>query len=280
MPAEQAQSFSSRFNSRFSFGTDGNLTGRFGLNVLDDLITGIDDYMAASAAGRQSVHYLGPAMLGAFMWLDDPELLKRIAECPHACVAFTKQERPFGQAKLARLRDTLNRCPGFPAYALPELGTLALRDASGRPLVVGPSTSLPNLTIHCLRTVGYRKTHGRLVPLLHAKMVLLGDLRWHDEDELGYPTETLDFSPRRLWIGSANGTTASRLSLEFGCWQTEPELLRQAQQFLTQVIAHSEDIDPDSDNMEPDLVEVEFDDEAMIEALALAGEYWDEDGEV
>ncbi len=108
-------------------------------------------------------------MLGAFMWLDDPELLNRIAECPHACVAFTKQPRPFPQAKLARLRDTLDRCPGFPAAALPELETLALPDESGRPQVAGPSTRLPHLTIPGLRTVGHRKTGGRLVPLLHAK---------------------------------------------------------------------------------------------------------------
>ena len=30
-------------------------------------------------------------MLGAFMWLDDPELLDRIADFHRACVAFTKQ---------------------------------------------------------------------------------------------------------------------------------------------------------------------------------------------
>lgn len=228
MPVERALSFSSAFNSRFSFGKDGNLTGRFGLNVLEDLIAGIDEFMAVAAADRKSARSLGPAMLGAFMWLDDPELLKRIAECPHGCVAFTKQPRPFPQAKLARLRDTLDRCPGFPAAALPELETLALRDEIGLPQIVGPSTRLPHLTIPGLRTIGYRKTGGRLVPLQHAKMVLLGDLRWHDEDELGYPADILSFWPRRLWIGSANGTAASRLSLEFGCWQTEPELLRRA----------------------------------------------------
>jgi hypothetical protein len=117
------------------------------------------------------------------------------------------------------------------------------------------------------------------VPLLHAKMVLLGDLRWHDEDESGYPADSLSFWPRRLWTGSANGTTASRLSLEFGCWQAEPELLRQARQFLTQIIAHSEDLDPDSGNMDPDLAEVEFDDEAMAEAMAEQSGFPDEDDE-
>ncbi len=54
MAANQVPSFSSRFNSQFSFGNDRKLTGRVGLNVLDDLIAGIDEYMAAAAAGRKS----------------------------------------------------------------------------------------------------------------------------------------------------------------------------------------------------------------------------------
>jgi hypothetical protein len=72
-------------------------------------------------------------------------------------------------------------------------------------------------------------------------------------------------------VGSANGTFSSRSSLEFGCWLGEPELLRQASQFLAQVLRHSEDLDPDSDAMEPDLVDPEFDDEAMADAAFLDG---------
>ncbi len=33
-----------RFNPQFSFGQDGELAGRFGLNGLDDLIAGIDEF--------------------------------------------------------------------------------------------------------------------------------------------------------------------------------------------------------------------------------------------
>jgi hypothetical protein len=64
--AANQQWFSSRFNSQFSFGQDGELTGRFGLSVLDDLIAGIDEFWAAAA--RRSSRDLGPAMLGAFGW--------------------------------------------------------------------------------------------------------------------------------------------------------------------------------------------------------------------
>jgi hypothetical protein len=204
-------------------------------------------------------------MLGAFGWLNDQQLLDRISGYPYACVAFTKQPRPFKPATLARLRRALARCHGFPADALPELQTLAPRDEHGQPEVVGPHTHLPPRTIPGIRTIGYRKTGDRIAPLLHAKMVLLGELRWHDEDAFGRPADSIVFLPQRLWIGSANGTYDSRFSLEFGCWQTEPELLVQAEQFLTQVIAHSEELDPDSDDMDPDLVEVEFDHAAMAE---------------
>src|SRR5215469_11040633 len=117
MAASYVPSFSSRFNSQFSYGQNGKLTARLGLNVLDDLIAGIDEFHA-EAAHNTSARDLGPAMLGAFGWLDDPQLLKRIAEYPYACVAFTKQPRPFPPAKLARLRDALARCNGFPADAL------------------------------------------------------------------------------------------------------------------------------------------------------------------
>ena len=278
MTANGRPAFSQRFNSQFNFGQDGQLTGRFGLGVLDDLITGVDQFQAA-AAPRKSFRDIGPAMIGAFGWLDDPQLLNRIADYPHACVAFTKQSRPIPSVRRNRLRNALDRCRGFPAGSLPGLETVAFPDQSEQPPVIGPSSNLRHPTIPGLRTVGFRKTGDRFVPLLHTKMMLLGDLRWHDEDELGQPAEILRFRPRRLWIGSANGTAASRFSLEFGCWQTEPELLLQAQHFLTQVIAHSETLDPDSDNMNPDLVEIEFDDEAMIEALREAGEFLDDEGE-
>jgi hypothetical protein len=264
MAADQVPSFSSVFDSQFSFGKDGKLTGRFGLNVLDDLIAGIDEFQAA-AASHGSVRQLGPAMLGAFGWLDDRQLLKRIADYPYACVAFTKEQRPFPPARLARLRDALARCQGFPADPLPELQALASPDEHGQPQVIGPHTRLPPRTIPGIRTVGYRKTGDKIAPLLHAKMVLLGELCWHDEDPFGRPADIVVFLPQRLWIGSANGTYSSRFSLEFGCWQTDPELLAQAQRFLTQVIAHSEELDPDSDDMDPDLVEVEFDHAAMAE---------------
>ena len=78
-------------------------------------------------------------MLGAFMWLDDPQLLDRIAGFHRACVAFTKEPR-MNEAKRARFRDVLDRSRGFPATALPELEWLLPYDDEGQVPVVGPSS--------------------------------------------------------------------------------------------------------------------------------------------
>jgi len=63
MAANQAPSFSPLFDSQFIFGENGELTGRFGLNVLDDLIAGIDEFRAA-AASPTSFSYARPGRHG------------------------------------------------------------------------------------------------------------------------------------------------------------------------------------------------------------------------
>jgi hypothetical protein len=214
---------------------------------------------------------MGPAMLGAFLWLDDPELIERIAGFPHACVVITKQPRgKRQQARLAKLKPLIERSPGFPADALPELRFLMPRE-DGRPPVVGPYTAAPHLRLPALRTIGYRKVGDKLVPILHTKMALLGHVWWHDEDEFG-PADVIGFHPQRLWLGSANGTTSSRANLEFGVWLADPALLRAATRFLAEVMRHSEDLDPDPHDMEPELVDPDYDDVAFAEAAAALDE--------
>ena len=116
---------------------DSRLAGRFGTDALGGLIKGIDEF-SFDVTGRRlgRARRDGPAMLGAFMWLDDPELLERIAGFHRACVAFTKQPR-MNEAKRARFRDVLDRSRGFPATALPELEGLLPYDDEGQVPVVG-----------------------------------------------------------------------------------------------------------------------------------------------
>ena len=78
-------------------------------------------------------------MLGAFMWLDDPELIARIADFPHASVVITKQPRDNRhQARLSKLKPVLERGRGFPAEALPGLEFLMPRE-NGHPPLIDPS---------------------------------------------------------------------------------------------------------------------------------------------
>ncbi|GAA2752992.1 hypothetical protein [Kitasatospora cinereorecta] len=258
-------SFPSHFDGSISFGPQEQLRGYFGRDVLKGLVSGIDDFLAVGQ--RYGSRSLGPALLGGFMWLDDQELLDRISAFPAACVVITKQQRgKYQQARIDKLKLLAEQGPGFPARALPELADMYFRE-DGQPPVVGPGSHLPSPRIPTLRTIGYRKAGNELVPILHTKMVLLGELWWHDEDPLGGAADVIGFRPQRLWLGSANGTTSSRSNLEFGLWLDDTALLREAKRFLAEVIRHSEILDPDSSHFEPELTEPNYDDDAFAEYL-------------
>ncbi|MFF2205548.1 hypothetical protein [Streptomyces sp. NPDC058145] len=273
-------SFSHQFNVQAVAAEGGS--ARFGTNVLAGLVDGIDTFRHELERKRRS-RSLGPGMLGAFLWVDEAELLRRIAEFPSACVVVSKQPRgPRSLEKLRRVADAVKDSAGFPARALPPLEGLCLHEDGVAP-VVGPGSASPDIQLSALRSLGYRKAGDRLVPILHTKMLLLGELWWHDEDGSGTVADVIGFRPSRLWLGSANGTESSRRSLEFGLWTQDPGLMKAAQKFLVEVMAQSEELDPDSNTLTPDLVEPDYDDEQMWEAYtALADDASDEgyrDGE-
>jgi hypothetical protein len=92
---------------------------------------------------------------------------------------------------------------------------------------------------------------------------------------LGHVEDVIGFTPRRLWVSSANFTTSSRSSLEFGFWTEDDRLVQGAERFLTTALRYSEGLDPESDAFEPELVPVVFDDEAFREVLAEMN--WDDE---
>lgn len=110
-----------------------------------------------------------------------------------------------------------------------------------------------------------------LPPILHAKLVLLGHLWWHDEDGADGVADVVGFESRRLWVSSANFTGSSRRNLEFGFWTEELALVQGAERFLVRLMCSSEGLDPDADSFDPDLAPVEYDDAAMAEAWAEMG---------
>jgi hypothetical protein len=129
--SSSAPSFPFRFDpdGDFSFGPDNRSSGYFGTDVLARLIAGIDDFRATAEREYRS-RTLGPAVLGAFMWLDDPELIQRIADFPYASVVITKQSRGTRpqvierqQAKLNKLKPLLEHDSGSPPTPCPNSRT-------------------------------------------------------------------------------------------------------------------------------------------------------------
>jgi hypothetical protein len=200
------------------------------------------------------------------MWIDDPKLIEKIGELSAACIIVTKQGRKAAdRGKLDPLQALNRRTPGMPIRAFAELSGLAPK-ADGKPAIVGPYARIDGTIVPTIRTLGYRRMGQRPVPLVHAKLVLLGHLWWHDEGPLGEVDDVIGFAPRRLWISSANFTRSSRTSLEFGFWTEDLGLVKGAERFLVKLMRSSEGLDPAGDAFEPDLAPIEFDDEAMAEA--------------
>ena len=264
-------SFTNEFDNEFAVGPDERDRACFGLNVLRGLIEGIEEYVRDLR--WRSSRSLGPVLLGSSMWIDDDELIDKLGSLT-ACIVVTKQDRkPWTLKKLQRLRELNERTPGIPIRAFPSLGGLATK-VDGEPEVVGPYSQFDDAVLPTIRTLGYRSKERRQVPIVHAKLALLGHMWWHDEGALGHVEDVIGFGPSRLWISSANFTGASRRSLEFGYWTEQPELLEGAERFLVKLMGSSEDLDPDADVPDPELAPVEFDDEAMAEAVAEAR--WDD----
>lgn len=270
---EEARSFSEEFDDQFPVGTEPGNNAFFGRDVLRGLVDGIDDFIHLQQTRWRQFRSLGPALLGSAMWIDDTDLIAKLGGLSAASIVVTKQARdPQKVRKLQELQEINDRLPGLPIRAFPALGGMAPK-IGGKPVVVGPYDPMDDTVLPTIRTIGYRR-RADLPPIMHAKLALLGNLWWHDEGALGHVEDVIGFTPRRLWVSSANFTGASRRSLEFGYWTEDPALIEGTERFLLKLIRSSESLDPDADSLDPDLAPVEFDDVAMAEALS--GTEWDE----
>jgi hypothetical protein len=271
---ERKPSFPEEFDAEFGVGPEDGNKAYFGHDVLRGLIHGIDDFIELRQPRWRQARAMGPALLASAMWIDDPELIDKLEELSGASVVVTKQSRaPTQLQKMQALQDLNDRSPGLPVRAFAALIGLGPR-FDGKPTVIGPHDRMDNLVVPTVRTLGYRKRGQDLVPIMHAKLALLGHLQWHDEDAFGNPDDIVWFTPQRLWISSANFTSRSRRSLEFGFWTEDGALVERAEQFLVTAMRFSEGLDPEADWFEPDLAPVEYDDEAFREVLAEM--QWDE----
>jgi hypothetical protein len=141
----------------------------FGRDVLSRLVAGLGQ----AAQERRTERSWGPGVLGCAMWMDDPEMITVLHRMANACIVVTKQpSRKYTQAGVAALTE-LAAAKGLTQQAYPELGELAPQ-ANGRPRVVGPFAPIFDHETGAVREVGFRKVGRRLVPLVHAKILLLG----------------------------------------------------------------------------------------------------------
>jgi hypothetical protein len=173
----------------------------------------------------------------------------------NACVIVTKQPRKkYTKSDLKALID-LTATNDLAQAAYPELAELAPHQ-DGQPFIVGPSW-LDSREIGAVREVGVRKVDDHLVPIVHAKIMLLARMRWTDEHPAGYVDDHLYFVPDRLRIGSANFTKSSCASLEIGMWTEDPDLLTAARDWLLALVTLSEPIGSGPDILDPELQPVE-----------------------
>jgi len=264
------QSFGDELDFQIPLSPEGN-RAFFGRNVLQGLTDGIDDFVHERQPRweRRSYRVGAPVMLGCSPWINYGELLRTIEKLPGACVVLSKQPHTEGDVRtFARLRELNERTSMVQLRALTRLATMAPL-VDGKPKIVGPSTNIHgDHVIPTFRTIGYRKRPGTFPPIAHAKLVLLGTISWTDEDPVGGVTDHVWFNAKRLWVSSDNFTYGSRRSLEIGYWTEDAELVDGVERFLVKLIGASEDLDALSDTPDPELAEVEFDDDAMAEAAA------------
>jgi hypothetical protein len=264
------------FSDHFSFSRplgpaeEGN-RAFFGRNVLQGLIDGIDDFAhERQPRWERGTHRIGaPVLLGCSPWITDDALLVATAKLPGACIILNKApRRTRDPAALQKLRELNEKTSGVPLRALSGLSHKAPKIA-GRPQIMGPYDAVdPDAQLPTFRTIGYRKATKIQPPIAHAKLALVGNICWTDEDPVGGVTDYIWFSPKRLWVSSANFTYGSRQSLEFGYWTEHTELMKSVQSFVVSLIGVSEDLDAAADTPDPDLADIEYDDYAMAEAAA------------
>jgi hypothetical protein len=127
---------------------------------------------------------------------------------------------------------------------------------------------LEGMRFESLRVAGVSKQSNSTVPLVHAKLLLLGAICYSDEGPGGHLGDFYTFEPRQVWLGSSNLTRNARRNLEFGIWTDDPSLLAHTKKYLSNLLTYTEPFDSYRAHPEPELVPYEFDEEAMAEAAA------------
>jgi hypothetical protein len=151
--------FPKEFEDAFAVGPEPGNNAFFGLNVLQGLVDGIEDFInERQPRWRPAVRLLGPALLGSSVWIEDGGLIDKISHLHAASIVVKKQSRkPSGVAKLARLTALNKQTPGMPIQAFSALSGLAPK-IDGKAVTVDPHDAYPHeVSIPTIRTFGLRQ---------------------------------------------------------------------------------------------------------------------------
>src|SRR6266508_3759637 len=145
-------------------------------SVVDDLIDGV---VAFAARPRESTHrrWSMPAAIGCVPWMSHERLTATLGGC---CIVITK-----GANDLRAARALHANGQALPTVYLPGFDEVGLVGPNGQRPLIGPSGmasgSLDELGP--VRRAGWRG--DRSAPLIHAKLLVLGDAWGYDNDEEG-----------------------------------------------------------------------------------------------
>ncbi len=186
-----------------SWGPDGRCRIWFGGEVIDGLAQVIDEHVAAEGRRRETAS----AALGCVPWLTHQGIAARLARLSACCVVVDKGRRQLASALATADNGFPNVCPVCATGCRTQT---AMRQCSASTARCPSTRSAP-----CAPWV-WRVT-GAAKPLLQAKLLVLGRLRWPEIGPYEGPTEeVLKFEPQSVWWGSANWTETSRSHLELG----------------------------------------------------------------
>jgi hypothetical protein len=224
-----------------------NGSAAFGPGVFDDLVAGVAEFLESHPS---------PAALGCIYLLTNREFAHLLATFDALCIVLDKGA---SMAAAAELEESNRR---FPIDALAQLG--------------GMVTELGGQEVGPMRLAGVRGV-DRNRPLLHAKLLVLGNLiEQHFETPVGEYSEWR-FEEERVWIGSANWTYLTKDHLEIGLWIDDRQLVTYATEFLSDLISFSEPFGSTAILPTPELQAYEPDPEMLREYFDEYNEYNEND---
>jgi hypothetical protein len=236
------------------WGTDFSNRAWFGGGVVDGLCDVLDEYLSRRMSR--------PAAIGCVYLLDSPAVIDRLTALDACCIVVDKRSQspqPLSQLKQCG-RPLCNTDISGLEFTAPS------EDAHD----IGPGMDFPCHEVGPVRVAGHRSRPG--VPLLHAKILVLGNLA-----TISMPGDDIHtwrrFVPNAVWQGSANWTAASSSHLENATLCEDEMLVDRATSFVAKVIAFSEPADSEWVSPEPYFEEVGLDNDALAEAAGESIEY-------